>query len=137
MEEVNMGNTVSFLKKIGIILASASSDITKVLGFPFVSQLLGMIPGKLGADVKTAVVDLNTFAGFVTTAEVMFPSIDGAKTGSAKLTAASPLFQKAILAWAGMNLPGHNKLLVTPEVFASHVTQFTSDFATIMNDFGE
>ncbi len=128
---------MSVLKKIGILLATAGADITKIMGLPFISQLLGLIPGKLGVTVSTVAGDLNTFAGFISTAEAMYPSIEGAKTGSAKLTAASPLVAKTILLWAQANLPGHNKLLVTPEVFASHCQAFTSDFANILNDFGD
>jgi hypothetical protein len=108
-----------------------------VLGFPFISQLLGLIPGKLGQEVQTGVADLNTFAGFVSIGEAMFPSLNGEKRGSEKLVAVTPLFQKSVLLWAQSNLPGHNKLLVTPEVFAQHCGNFTSDWAVIMNDFGE
>lgn len=128
---------MSVLKKIGIILATVGSDITKILGFPFISQLLGLIPGKLGQTVVTVAGDLNQFAGFLSMAEAMYPSIAGAKTGSLKLTAASPLMQQGILLWAQANLPGHNKLLVPEEVFAGHVRAWTSDFADIMNDFGD
>jgi hypothetical protein len=128
---------MSVLKKIGIILATLGADVTKIMGFPFISQLLGMIPGKLGQVVTTAAGDLNIFAGFISTAEAMYPSIAGAKTGSQKLAAAAPLVQKSVLLWAQENLPGHNKLIVPPEVFASHCQAFTSDFANIMNDFGE
>jgi len=128
---------MSVLKKIGIFLAGAAADITKIMGFPFISQLLGMIPGKIGHEVTTVAGDLNTFAGIVSVAEGMFPSIDGAKTGSAKLAAAAPLVQKSIQLWAQSNLPGHSKLRVAPEVFAGHVKACTSDFADILNDFGE
>jgi hypothetical protein len=128
---------MSVLKKIGIFLAGAASDITKIMGFPFISQLLGLIPGKLGAEVTTVAGDLNTFAGIVSTAEAMYPSIAGAKTGSAKLTAAAPLVQKSILLWAESNLPGHNKIITSPELFAQHCQNFTSAFADILNDFGE
>jgi len=128
---------MSVLKKIGIFLASAGADVTKILGFPFISQILGMIPGKLGQEVKTGVADLNTFAGFVSLAEAMYPSVNGAKTGSMKLAAAAPLVQKSVLLWAESNLPGHSKLIVTPEVFAGHCQALTSDIANIMNDFGE
>jgi hypothetical protein len=128
---------VSVLKKIGLFLAGAGADITKIMGFPFISQLLGLIPGKFGQVVTTTVGDLNTFAGFVSIAEAMYPAVEGAKTGSQKLAAASPLVQKSILLWANSNLPGHNKLIVAPEVFAAHVKSFTSDFADILNDFGE
>jgi hypothetical protein len=128
---------MSVLKKIGIFLAGAGADITKILGFPFISQLLGLIPGKLGATVQTAVADLNTFAGFVSIGEAMFPAVAGAQTGSAKLTAITPLFQKSILLWAQSSLPGHNKLMVTPEVFAQKCGNITSDWADIMNCFGE
>lgn len=136
---------MSVLKKIGTILAGVGSDITKILGLPFISQLLGAIPGKLGqgvqtvvADVKTGVADLNTFFGIISLAEAMYqPNAANEKTGSAKLAAASPIVQKAILAYAESNLPGHSKVIVSPEVFASHCIAFTSDLANILNDFGE
>jgi hypothetical protein len=128
---------MSVLKKIGIFLASASADVTKLMGFPFISSLLSVIPGKLGQEVKTVAGDLNTFAGFISMAEAMYPSIDGAKTGSLKLTAAAPLVQKGVLLWAQENLPGHNKLIVTPEEFAQRCKNLTSDFAMILNSFGE
>lgn len=130
-------SATSVLKKIGIVLATAGADVTKIMGLPFVSQLIGLIPGKLGQTVQTVSGDLNQFAGFIGMAETMFPSIEGAKTGSQKLNAASPLVQKAILLWAQDNLPGHNKLLVDPAVFASHCQAFTSDLANILNDFGD
>jgi hypothetical protein len=128
---------MSVLKKIGIFLAGAGADITKILGFPFISQLLGLIPGKLGQTVTTIAGDLNQFAGFASMAEAMYPSIAGAKTGSAKLTAATPLVEKALLLWAQDNLPGHSKLLVSPEVFSADAGAFMSTFVKIMNDFGE
>jgi hypothetical protein len=135
---------MSVLKKIGTILAGVGSDITKILGLPFISQLLGAIPGKLGqevgtvvTDVKTGVADLNTFFGIISLAEAMYPSVSGSKTGSQKLAAASPIVQKAILAYAQSNLPGHSKLIVSPEVFSSHCSALTSDLANILNDFGE
>lgn len=128
---------MSVLKKIGIFLASAGSDITKVLGFPFISQLLGLIPGKIGQEVQTITTDLNLFASYVSLGETMFPAVAGAKTGSDKLKAVSPLFQKAILLWAQANLPGHNKLIVPVEKFQADVANFTGSFADIMNDFGD
>jgi hypothetical protein len=128
---------MSVLKKIGLFLAGASADITKILGMPFISQLLGAIPGKFGVAVQTGVADLNTFAGFVSIGEAMFPAVEGQKTGSVKLTAITPLFQKSILLWAQSSLPGHNKLIVTPEVFAEKCGKITSDWADIMNCFGE
>lgn len=135
---------MSVLKKIGIVLATIGTDITKFLGLPFISQLLGSIPGKLGQTVEgvvqkveTGVGDLNTFVQFIVIAETILPSVSGAKTGSAKLTAAAPLVQKEILLWAQSNLPGHNKIITSPDLFAQHCQAFTSDLADILNDFGE
>jgi hypothetical protein len=135
---------MSVLKKIGIFLALAGADITKILGLPFISQLLGAIPGKLGqgvstvvADVRTGVADMNTIAGILSMAEMMYPSKDGSQTGSQKLAAAAPVMGKMVLAWAESNLPGHNKLIVSPEVFAAKVQAWTSDSADILNCFGE
>ncbi len=128
---------MSVLKKIGIFLIDASADVTKVLGFPFISQILGLIPGKLGVAVQTGVADLNTLTGFASIAEAAFPSIQGAKTGSQKIAFAAPLTQKAVLLWAQSSLPGHNKLIVPPEKFAADCQKFMSDWSDILNDFGE
>lgn len=127
----------SVLKKIGIVLATVGADVSQIMGFPFIGQILGMIPGKLGGEVRTVAGDLNQFAGFLSLGEALYPSIDGAKTGSQKLRAVSPLVQKAILLWAQNNLPGHSKLVVPEEVFMAHVMAWTSDFADILNDFGD
>jgi len=128
---------MSVLKKIGIFLASASADATKFLGFPFLSQLLGMIPGKLGSNIRTGVADLDTLTGFASIAEAAFPAIGDAKLGSQKLALASPLVQKSVLLWAQSSLPGHNKLIVPPEKFSADCQKFMSDWADILNDFGE
>jgi hypothetical protein len=143
-DERGRAKQMSVLKKIGIFMAGAGSDITKILGLPFISQLLGVIPGKLGqvvntavTDVRIGVADMNTIAGILSMAEMMYPSNDSAKTGSQKLTAAAPVMGKMVLAWAESNLPGHNKLLVPPEVFAAKVQAWTSDTADLLNCFGE
>jgi hypothetical protein len=128
---------ISVLKKIGIVMVDAAADVTKVMGLPFISALLGAIPGKLGADIRTGVGDMNTFASIVGAAEIMFPSIEGAKTGSAKLAAAAPLMQKEMLLWAQSGLPGHNKLVVPPEQFAQACEEFTQATANVLNCFGE
>jgi sulfite exporter TauE/SafE len=131
-------SATSVLKKIGIVLATAGEDVTKVLGFPFVSQLLGMIPGRLGAQVQTVAGDLNSFAGIVATAEAMFPAVAGAApTGSAKIAAATPLIAKELQLWAASNLPGHSKLIVSPEQFQADAAAFGSALVKILNDFGE
>lgn len=136
---------MSVLKKVGIFLAGAGADITKFLGLPFISQLLGALPAKLSQDVtkavgyvQTGVADFNTIAGIVSLAEAMYqPSNTNPKTGSQKLAAAAPIVQKAVLAWAESNLPGHTKIVTSADLFASHCQAFTSAFADIMNDFGE
>ncbi len=127
---------MSVLKKIGLVLLKVGSIASELLGFPFVAQLLGQT-GKTGTVVNTVLSDFGTMAQAVSMAEVAFPSIAGAKTGSQKLEAAAPLIQQQILLWAQSNLPGHNKLLVTPQQFADHCKLLTSDFADILNDFGE
>jgi hypothetical protein len=136
---------MSVLKKIGVFLAGAGSDITKLLGLPFISQILGALPAKISGEVKsvvgvvqTGVADLNTFFGIISLAEAMYPAgSTNLKTGSQKLAAAAPIVQKAILAYAESNLPGHNKVIVAPDVFAAHCQALTSDLANILNDFGE
>lgn len=128
---------MSVLKKIGMLLVTAGADITKIMGFPFISELLSAIPGRGGQEIRTIAGELSHFAGFIFLSEVAFPSIAGAKTGSQKLKFAAPLVEKSILLWAHDNLPGHSKLLVPAEKFAQDVQNFTSSFADILNDFGD
>lgn len=135
---------MSVLKKIGLFLVGAGADITKFLGLPFISQLLGALPAKIGqeattiiGDVRTGVADMNTIFGILSMAEMMYPSKDGSQTGSQKLTAAAPVMEKMMLAYAQSNLPGHNKLIVTPEVFAARVKAWTGASADVANCFGE
>lgn len=132
---------MSVLSKIGAVLLNIGQVATSIMGLPFVSQLLGAgassLAGKVTNTVTTGVSDLGTIAGLLGIAEAMFPATAGLKTGSAKLTAASPLVGQAILMWAESNLPGHNKIKTSPVLFQAHVTAFTSAFADILNDFGD
>lgn len=128
---------MSVLKKLGLLLLQVGADISKFMGFPFISQLFSAIPGKIGGEVRTVVGELNQFAGFVTLAEVAYPAIEGAKTGSQKLRFASPLIRKSIEIWAQDNLPGHNKLRAPVEKFQADVDAFSSAFVDILNDFGD
>jgi hypothetical protein len=132
---------MSVLSKIGAVLLNVGQVATSVMGLPFVSQLLGAgassLAGKVSTAVTTGVGDLGTIAGLVSIAEAMFPATAGVKTGSQKLAAVSPLVGQAILIWAQSNLPGHNKIKTSPELFQQHVTAFTSSFVDILTDFGE
>jgi len=128
---------MSVLKKIGIVLATAGADITKFLGFPFISQLLGMIPGTAGTIIRNSVIpDLNTFAGFITTAEAMYQGAEGQKLGSQKLAAVTPLIEKAITEWAQSALPGHNKVK-DPVLLTKAAGEIGSGMADAMNAFGD
>lgn len=124
---------MSVLKKIGQVILTAGGIATEVMGFPFLSGLLG----KVSPVAPTVLGDLGKVAQIVSLVEVAYPSIDGGKTGSAKLAAASPLVGQVIQSWAESNLPGHNKLKVSPTIFKAHVATFTGAFADILNDFGE
>ena len=126
---------MSVLKKIGQVLLKVGSIASEIMGFPFVAQLLG--GSKAGAVVTTALGDFNSIAQVLSLMEAAYPSVDGAKTGSQKLSAASPVVAQIILVWAQSNLPGHSKLKVDASVFAGHVKALTSDFADVLNDFGD
>lgn len=132
---------MSVLRKIGQAILRGSAVGTEIMQLPFVSQLLAgaatAIGGHTGAGITTAIGDFNAVSGIIATGEVMFPSIAGSKTGSAKLTAATPLVATVVQRWAESNLPGHNKLHVDPEVFSSHCKDLTSAWANILNDFGD
>ena len=127
---------MSVLKKIGQVLLTAGSVASEIMGFPFLSTLLGSFKG--GAIVTTALGDLGKVSQIVSVVESGFAAIlPTDKTGSQKLAAASPMVQQVILDWANSNLPGHNKLKVDPSVFAGHVQGFTSSWVDILNDFGD
>lgn len=134
-----MTGFTSVLKKIGQTILTASGIATEVMQFPFVSSLLTGAASKLGATgtaITTGIGDLNSVAQIISMMEVAFPNVNG-PTGSAKLAAAAPLVQQVILNWAQSNLPGHDIIKVDPATFAEHCAAFTSDFANLMNDFGD
>lgn len=127
---------MSVLKKIGQVLLTAGGAASEVMGFPFLANLLGA--SKIGATVELGLSDLSKVAQIVSVVETSYAAIDAAgKTGSAKLAAAKPMVQQLIQSWADSNLPGHNKIKVDPSVFSGHVSDFTSAFVNILNDFGE
>lgn len=132
-----MSGFTSVLKKIGQVLLKTGEVATEVMGFPFVSALLGGASGTLGKVASTAttvVGDLGSVAQIISLMEVAFPTTG---SGSQKLAAAAPVVQQIILTWAQSNLPGHSKLKSDPASFAQHVAAFTSSFADILNDFGD
>lgn len=127
------------LKKIGTVILDGSQIASEVMGFPFIAQLLGQVKvgtTNAGAIVTTATSDLNSVASIVSMAEAMFPAVGGAKTGSAKLAAASPLVQQALMSWAQSNLPGHNKVK-DPVLLAKAAGEICSGMADAMNSFGD
>src|SRR5260370_31641900 len=125
---------MSVLKKIGLALLKTGAIASEIMGFPFIGQLLGA--SKAGAIVGTVLSDFSTVAQVLSLVESAYPSIGGVKTGSSKLSAAAPIVEKVVLQWAASNLPGHNKLK-DGSAFSSHVRKLTSDFADVLNDFGE
>ena len=126
----------SVLSKIGQVLLTAGGVATEVMGFPFLSGLLGASP--TGRMVEIGLGDLSKVAQIVSQVEVGLQAIaPTGQTGSAKLKAATPMVKQVVLAWAQSNLPGHDKLKSTPEVFDNHVAAFTSSFVDILNDFGD
>lgn len=126
----------SVLKKIGTVLLDGSQIAAEVMGFPFIADLLKSASPKLASAVQTGVADLNTLAGYASMAETMFPAIDGAKTGSAKLAAITPMVQQALLAWAQSSLPGHNKVK-DPALLAKAAAEIGGGMADAMNAFGD
>ena len=131
-----MTNVTGVLKKIGTVLFEAGGVASQVMGFPFLSTLLS--GSKAGGMIELGLSDLGKVAQIVSVVEAGFAAIDPShKTGSAKLKAATPMVKQIVLDWANSNLPGHNKLKVTPTEFDNHVGAFTSAFVDILNDFGE
>lgn len=131
-----MASFVSVLKKIGQILVKGAAITSEIMGFPFVSQILGAIKigGTTAGGIATTVSnDFGTLAGIISVAETMFPAPG---SGSSKLQAASPLIQQALLSWAQSNLPGHNKVK-DPLLLAKAAGEITTGFADFMNALGD
>ena len=129
----------SVLKKIGMVLLDGATVATNVIGMPFVSQMLGNIKignTNAGALAQTFTSDWGTVASIVTTAEAMFPSVEGAKTGSAKLAASTPLVQQALMTWAQSNLPDQSKVK-DPTLLTKAAGEITGGFADFLNAFGD
>lgn len=127
---------VSVLKKIGQSLVKVGEIATEVLGFPFVSQMLGQVKiggTNLGAIAQTGVADYNTLSGIASIMETAFPA---SGTGSQKVAAGAPLVQQSVLLWAKSALPGHNKVK-DPDKLAAASGRLLGDWADIMNSFGD
>jgi hypothetical protein len=134
-----MSTFTSVLKKIGTVLLDGAQVATEVLGFPFISQILGGIKigtTNVGAVATTVSTDFNTVASIISVVEAAFPAIAGAKTGSAKLTAATPLVQQALMTWASSNLPGHSKVKDST-LLAKAAGEITGGFADFLNALGD
>lgn len=133
---------VSVLKKIGIVLLDGTQIATEVMGFPFLSHLIG------SAETASLSGDFSTLAQIISAVEAMFPSTSGSpatdttpattavKTGPAKLAASAPLVQQTLLSWAMKNLPGHNKVKDQAKLNAASAG-IASNFADFLNSLGE
>lgn len=128
---------MSVLKKIGQAIIKGAAIGSEIMNFPFVSQILqgvaGRIGGKVGADILLVQSDFNALSGIAATAEVMYP-VTG--TGSQRLAASVPMTQSIVQQWAASNLPGHNTVKVSPEKFAADLAKLQSAWVDILNDFG-
>ena len=123
----------SVLKKIGELLIKGGEIATEVMGFPFVSQLLGQLSPKTQLIAQTVVSDFNTVAGIATIMETAFPTTG---SGSQRVAAGAPLVQQAILLWAKSALPGHDKVK-DPAKLAAAAATILGGFADAMNSLGE
>jgi len=126
---------VSVLKKIGTIIVDGAAIGSEIMGFPFVSQIIGAASPKVQSVATTATSDINTLASIISTAEVMFPSVAGAQTGSQKLAAATPLIQQALQAWATSNLPG--KKPKDPALMTKAAGEITTGLVDFLNSYGD
>ena len=125
---------MSVLKKIGLLLVRGGQLASEILGFPFISELLGAIPGPAGTVATTVVSDISTVAKIISTVEALGNT--AGLTGSQKLAAGAPLVQQALLLWADSNLPGHNKVK-DPVKLATAASGITSNFADFLNALGD
>ncbi|SRR5229473_1710786 len=123
----------SVLTKIGQVLLKGGEIATEVMGFPFVSQLLGQYSPKALGIVQTGVSDFNTLSSIATMLET---TMNATGSGSQRVAAGAPLVQQAVLLWAQSNLPGHNKVH-DPEKLAAASGRILGDWADILNSFGD
>lgn len=132
-----MASFTSVLKKIGTVVVEGAQIATQVMGFPFLTQLLGQL--KSGPAITTAAntvtTDLNTIAGIISMAEIMFPAENGTQTGAQKLAAATPAVQQALMTWAQSNLPGHSSVK-NSALLNKAAGEIAGGFADLLNSFG-
>jgi hypothetical protein len=124
---------VSVLKKIGNVLIKGGEIATEVMGFPFISQLLGQLSPRLSQTVQTITSDFSTLSSIASMLETAMP-LTG--SGSQRVAAGAPLVQQAVLLWAQSNLPGHNKVH-DPAKLATASAGLLSNWADVLNSFGE
>ena len=125
---------MSVLTKIGSVLRTFGAITADVLQMPFVASLLQGQP-KVASGVATVTDALGSVTGILSLMESIFPTVNGVKGGPAKLQAATPIVGSIIQQWADSNLPGHNKVIVTPEELNARVQAWTSATADLMNCF--
>ena len=128
-----MGGFLSVLKKIGQVLVTGGQVATQLMGFPFITSLLGQLSPKIQQGIQTGIGDFNALAGIATMMETAFPTTG---SGSQRVAAGAPLVQQAILLWAQSNLPGHNKVH-DPSKLANAAAGILANWADAMNSFGE
>ena len=124
---------VSVLKKIGQVILRGGEIATEVMGFPFVSQLLGQYSPRVLGTVQTGLSDFNTISSIATMLETAFPTTG---SGSQRVAAGAPLVQQAVLLWAKSNLPGHDKVK-DPEKLANASAGLLANWADVLNSFGD
>jgi hypothetical protein len=125
-------NFVSVLKKIGQVLLNGGAIATEIMGFPFVSQLLGQYSPRVLGTVQVGISDFNTLSSIATMLETAFPTTG---SGSQRVAAGAPLIQQSVLLWAQSNLPGHNSVK-DPAKLATACANLLGAWADIMNSFG-
>jgi hypothetical protein len=125
---------MSALSKIGNALRDVGSFAAEMMQMPFLAALIK--PGSVVASDITKGVDMvGTAATIFSIVEAGITATDGSKTGAQKLAAATPAVAQAFQAWAASNLPGHNKLDVSPEEFSADVQAWCTATVKILNDF--
>lgn len=119
---------MTFLKKLGMVVLKIIGIATGVM--PLIA---GALPQKDQAIAASVTDKLNQGLGVIVTAEQMFSAAGAVKSGSAKLTAATPFIAQLIQ---------NTDLLIGKKPqdeakFEAAATALTSALADILNSYGQ
>lgn len=130
---------MNWLKKVGLALAKGAEVVGELAGYgPIIHAVVGFLPKGVQPLVQGGISDITLMAKEIITAEkVLAATTDPAlKTGSQKLTAATPGIALIMNQWATSGVMGSAKLLDKAKADAA-VKGMASNLADYLSAFGD